>query len=95
MEIAEYLTNEEGILKRCEQTGECPANEKAAANPAILDSPVVKALSQQAEFGSCQSVADPYWKASSKLGITLAAGNLGNRDLQELLDETQAAIVAK
>ena len=95
MKIAEYLTNEEGILKRCEQTGECPANEKAAANPAILDSPVVKALSQQAEFGNRQSVAEPFWRASSKLGITLAAGNLGNRDLQELLDEAQAAIVAK
>lgn len=95
MEIAEYLTNEENILKRCELTGECPANEKAAANPAILDSPVVKALAEQAEFGNRQSVAEPFWKASSKLGITLAAGNLGNRDLQELLDEAQAEIVAK
>ena len=95
MKIAEYLTNEENILERCKLTGECPANEKAAADSEIQKSPVVKALAQQAEFGSCQSVADPYWKASSKLGITLAAGNLGNRDLQELLDEAQAAIVAK
>ena len=48
----------------------------------------------------CSTQADIFlthisWKASSKLGITLAAGNLGNRDLQELLDEAQAAIVAK
>lgn len=56
---------------------------------------MVKALAEQAEFGNRQSVAEPFWKASSKLGITLAAGNLGNRDLQELLDEAQAAIVAK
>lgn len=94
MKVAEYLTNEENIRARCEITGECPANRKAASSDSIQKSVVVRALSEQEKYGYTQNVADTFWKASSKLGIILAAGNLDQMDLQQLLDETQKEIVS-
>lgn len=95
MKLAEYLTNEENIRERCERTGECPANVKAASNEKIQASPIVKALSEQAAYGYRQNVVGTFWKPSSKLGIILSAGNLDNKDLQQLLDETQSEIVSQ
>ena len=93
MELASYLTDEENQLKRFEYSGECPVNINAAANEDVQASPVVSALAQQSSFGYIQSVADPFWDASSKLGVYLASGNPDGRDLQQLLDEAQQAIV--
>lgn len=93
MELASFLANEENQLKRFKLTGECPANNSAAQNEEVQSSPAVAALAMQSKYGYVQSVAEPYWAAASKLGITLASGNRDNRDLQELLDDTQQAIV--
>lgn len=93
MELVYFLTNDENQLKRFAQTGECPANIQAASGDEVQSAPAVAALSKQSQYGYVQSVADPYWAPASRLGIILASGNRDNRDLQELLDEIQKAIV--
>lgn len=93
MLLAGYLTNEENQLRRFDDTGECPANLSAAKTEKVQASPAVAALGLQAPYSNIQSVADPFWKAATKYGITLSAGNPDGRDLQELLDELQGEIV--
>lgn len=93
MMVAKFLTNKENQLKRFEQTGECPANLEAAQTEEVQESPAIAALAAQSQYGNVQSVADPFWEAAKKFGVTLVAGNPGNRDLQELLDEMQQEIV--
>lgn len=93
MLLAEYLTNDENQLQRFDDTGECPASLTAAATEEVQVSPAVAALAEQAPYSYIQSVADPFWKAATKYGIVLAAGNPDGRDLQELLDELQKEIV--
>lgn len=93
MELVYFLSNEENQLKRFALTGECPANIHAASGEDVQSAPAVAALAMQSQYGYVQSVADPYWAPASKLGIVLASGNRDNRDLQELLDEIQKAIV--
>ncbi len=95
MELVHFLTNEENQLKRFKTTGECPANLKAAADEEVMSSPAVSALALQSKYGYVQSVAEPYWAASSKFGIIIASGNRDNRDLQELLDDTKKSIETK
>lgn len=92
MKLAEFLTNRENQLLRFETTGECPSNEEAAKSEKIQESPAVAALGEQSAFGYTQSIAEPFWSAAGKLGVSLSAGNLDQRDLQELLDETQREI---
>lgn len=87
MKVAEYITNEENQLKRFADNGEIPANINAAGNEIVLASPASAALATQSEYGSRQSVADPFWDASYTLGITLISGNPDNKDLQKLLDD--------
>jgi len=94
MKLVRFLTNEENQLKLFELTGECPANLQAAANEKVQNAPAIAALALQSQYGYVQRVADNYWDASSKLGIIMASGNLDNRDLQELLDDTQREITA-
>lgn len=95
MELAEYLTNERNQIKRFEQTGECPADLKAASDEKVQASPAVVALAEQSVYGFTQNIADQFWDASGRLGIILAAGNPDGKDIQELLDETQNAIEGK
>ena len=92
MRVAEYLTSEKSQLERFAVTGECPANIAAASNEAVQSAPAVKALAEQSVYGNTQNVSDSFWDASGKFGISIASGNEGNRDLQELLDETVTAI---
>lgn len=94
MKLANYLTDKENQLKRFEVTGECPANVEAAAEESVQKSVAVAALAAQSPYAGVQRIAEPYWTASSKLGVTLAAGNPDRRDLQELLDEIQQLITA-
>lgn len=94
MEVASFLTNEENQLKRFANTGESPANVKAASSPEVLASPAIAALAMQSRYGSLQYVAENYWDPSSKLGIILASGNRDNLDLQTLLNDTVTAITA-
>ena len=87
MKLAEYITNEENQLKRFEAIGECPVNVKAASSDKVLEAPAVAALAEQSVYGNVQRVAQPYWDAAAKLGITIIGNNSGNRNLQEILDE--------
>lgn len=95
MELAEYLTNEKNQIKRFEQTGECPADLKAASDKKVQSSPAVVALAEQSVYGFTQNIADQFWDASGRFGIILAAGNPDGKDLQELLDETKNSIEGK
>lgn len=94
MTLAEYLTNEENQLKRFENAGESPANVNAALNENVQSSPAISALAKQSVYGSIQSIADPFWEASARFGIIIAAGNSDNKDLQQLLDSVVAEITA-
>ena len=85
--LAEYITNEDNQLKRFEAIGESPVNVKAQESEEVQAAPAIAALAEQSLYGSVQRVAQPFWDASSKLGITIAGGNSGGRDLQEMLDE--------
>lgn len=87
MELAEFLTNEDNQVKRFQVTGECPANVNAAANEAVVSSPAVSAIGNQAVYSTTQSLVDTFWDPSMKLGITLAAGNRDGVDMQQYLDE--------
>ncbi|MBE6876090.1 MAG: extracellular solute-binding protein [Ruminococcus sp.] len=84
--LAEYLTNEETQLKRFEAVGQCPANISAANSDQVKTSPAVAATAEQAPYAYIQHVADPFWDASSQLGLTIAEGNPDNENLQNLLD---------
>ena len=88
MDLAKYLTNEDNQIERFQKTGECPANQNAAAAEEVQKAPAIAALSKQAKYGVARTLAEPYWKASSKLGIVLAAGNPDDKDLRKLLDST-------
>lgn len=92
MALAEYITNEENQLKRFKATGECPVNINASKSDEVLAAPAVAALAQQSPYSYIQSVADPFWQASSKLGIALSAGNPDENDLQKMLDKAQQEI---
>lgn len=94
MKLARFLTGEEYQLKRFELLGECPVNINAAGSDEVQNNPAVAALAAQAPFASIQRIASPYWDAAGKFGITIAGGNSGDRDLQELLDETVSEITA-
>lgn len=91
--LVSYLTNAEHQLRRFEATGECPVNQQAAQAPEVRRAPAVAALAEQSVYSTVQSVADPFWSASSRFGITMAGGNQGNRDLQTLLDEMVEQII--
>lgn len=93
MKLAEYLTNEQNQLKRFELLGECPVNTKAAQSEEVSKNPAVAALAEQAPYASIQRIASPYWDAAAKFGVTIAGGNSGDRDLQELLDATVEEII--
>lgn len=94
MRLAEYLTNKESQIKRFQALGECPVNTEAAASEDVKSNPAVSALAAQEPYATIQRIASPYWDASNILGITIAGGNSGKRDIQELLDETVSQIVS-
>lgn len=87
MKLASYITNEENQLKLFRVTGECPVNINARVSDEVQSSPVVAALAAQSEFSTVQNIASPFWEPSNRFGITVSGGNLGNRDIQEMLDE--------
>lgn len=49
---------------------------------------------EQSPFSDPQNIADPFWLASNRFGITIVGKNSSNRDLQELLDEITEQITA-
>lgn len=95
MRLAEYLTNEENQLKRFEEIGECPVNVKAAQSEEVQQAPAIAAFADQSVYSNVQRVASPFWDAAARFGVTMAGQNSGNRDLQELLDETTVEITKR
>lgn len=87
MRLAEFLTNKENQLKRFKKIGECPVNVEAAGSKEVQAAPAVAALAEQSAYSNVQRVAEPFWNAAGKLGISIAGKNSDHRDLQELLDE--------
>ncbi|MBR1597303.1 MAG: extracellular solute-binding protein [Lachnospiraceae bacterium] len=94
MKLARLLTSKEYQLKRFKLLGECPVNVEAAESEEVQSDPAVAALGAQAPYASIQRIASPYWDASAMFGVTIAGGNSGDRNLQELLDEMVEAITA-
>ncbi|MCR5201708.1 MAG: extracellular solute-binding protein [Lachnospiraceae bacterium] len=88
MKLAEFLNSREYQLKRYKAVGECPADIEAAKSEEVKNDLTIKALSEQSEYATAQIIADPFWDASGKLGITMQGQNSGNKDLQKLLDAT-------
>ena len=92
MESCITVAAADSALKRFELLGECPVNVAAANSEMVKRDPAVAALNEQSRYASIQRIANPYWDAAGKFGITIAGGNSGNRDLQELLDDTVSEI---
>jgi len=93
MKLAAYLTNDETQLKRFAAIGQCPANVAAANSEAVKTAPAVAAMAEQAPYAYIQHVADPFWNASSQLGMKIVNGNPAGEDLQGLLDKTVGQII--
>ncbi len=93
--LARYITNEQNQLKRFEVVGEGPANIQAAQSESVQSSVAIAALSEQMQYGHLQRVAGSYWDETFKLGNILLAGNIENRDIQELLDEMVAKVTGE
>lgn len=86
--LAQWIVNEDNQLKRFEARGEGPANINVAKNPNIQASYAIAALAEQTKYGHLQRVSSKYWDPMYRFGNILCTGNLDNRDLQKLLDDT-------
>ncbi len=84
--LAEYLTGEESQRLRFERAERGPSNKKAASSDEIQKNQAIAAALEQAEHGVLQKVGQKYWDPVTEFGNTMAAGNPGNRPLQDLLD---------
>ena len=69
-------------------------NQKVANSEIVQNAPEIAALMEQSPFSDTQNIADSFWSASNRFGITIVGKNSGNRDLQELLDEITEQITA-
>lgn len=85
--FAQWITNEENQMKRFKANGEGPSNVKAAASEEVLASPAIAALTAQSKYAHIQRVGDGFWMPVYVYGTTIMAGNLDEKDLQELLDQ--------
>ena len=93
--LAQWLTNEENQLTRFRERGEGPSNVNAAGTDEVKASIAISALSEQSVYGHLQNVADTFWTPTYVFGTTIAAGNMDNVDLQELLDTMVEGITAE
>lgn len=84
--LAQWLTNEKNQLTRFRERGEGPSNVNAAGTDEVKSSIAISALSEQSVYGHLQNVADTFWTPTYVFGTTIAARNMDNVDLQELLD---------
>ncbi len=94
MLLAEFLTNEESQVARFEARGLGPSNIKASSAEAVQADPAIVALAEQAVYAKPQRVSGNYWSPAASLGAILAQGNPDGTDLQKILDDTVAGIVA-
>lgn len=92
---AEWLTNEISQLAIFENTGECPANMKAAYSPQVKASPAITALAAQSKFSHSQLVYKSVWKPAKLFGVMLTEMTLSDDQLQSELDTLVEAISGK
>ena len=93
MELAKYLTNEESQKARFEARQIGPSNIAAGEDPAVQENVALVAVTaQNGANGVVQSVGGGYWEPTKTFGEIIAQGNPDGTDLQELLDNTVAAV---
>ena len=90
--LAQWFTNEDNQKLRFEMKNAGPANKAAAADDAVTKVPAIMAVMDQAQYGKFQRVGNSYWDAMTEFGEKMAAGNPGNTDLQEIMDNLVAGI---
>lgn len=94
MELAKYITSEQGQITMFEEASFGPSNVNAAASDAVSANPAFKALAEQSEFAVIQSVGGNYWESAKAMFGIIAGGNVDGNDLQQLLDDAVAGITA-
>lgn len=92
--FAEWITNEENQMVRFREKGEGPSNINAAKSDEVLASPAIAALTSQAKYAHIQRVGNNFWMPVYVYGTTIMAGNLDEKNLQELLDQMVKDITA-
>lgn len=92
--FAEWITNEDNQMKRFNEKGDGPSNVNAAASETVRMSPAIAALTAQSKYAHIQRVADSFWMPVYIYGTTIMAGNLDERNLQELLDQMVRDVTA-
>lgn len=94
MLLADFITNEENQVVRFETRGLGPSNIAAASSDAVQASPAIAALAEQAAYASMQRVGGNYWGNAETFGALMVAGNPDGTDLQTLLDNLVAGVIA-
>lgn len=93
LKLADWLTNEENQNLRFAKRGLGPSNINASNTDEVQSDPAIKAVLSQTEFATLQRVSGKYWEPMQQFGITMSSGSQ-DLVLQELMDETVAAITA-
>lgn len=92
--FADWISNEENQKLRFVERNQGPSNINAAASDEVTESPAIKAVIEQSEFGVLQRVGNKFWDPCADFGAVMAAGNPDNIDLQELMDKLANGISA-
>lgn len=94
MMLAEWLTNEANQVKRFEARAMGPTNINAAASEAVQQNVALAALSLQSQFAVSQKdVLGNFWTPAEAFGTAMEAKDY-SKDLQTMLDEMVAQIIA-
>jgi len=94
MIFADYMTNEESQFSRFELRGQGPSNIVAGASDEVKASAAIAALTAQSAYATPQLAGGNYWSPAATLGAILYGGNEDGTDLQTLLDNAVAGIIA-
>ena len=90
--LAHYLAGEECQLQRTEKLGWGPSNKKVQESKAVTDSPVLKAIGEQAKNACIQvNIANTFWDPMANLGNKIIADTCDPSDaaaMKKLLNET-------
>lgn len=92
--LAQWITNESNQELRFRLRGQGPSNRTASQSAAVQDSPAIAALLAQSEYACLQRIGGNYWDPVTAFATTMADGNPGGKNLQELLDEMTEGIMA-
>lgn len=91
-ELAQYISNAENQKLRFEMRGQVPANNEAAATPAIKQSVAIQAMLEQSKYSILQRIGGNYWGAMTNFGKVIVDGNPQNLELQQIIDNAVAGI---